>query len=336
MKFTRILFFAAVALCVIACKDEEEETSMTMNGSLGAKMPSYVYPGDYFDFCLSKTAELSRSDDDTKTTDINDEIFFSFTNPFTSKIDTLENYTDTYRLTIPDTLGQFTFYAKANAEGYYVKTASLVFYVVNPSLENGSITEHGIDTRGPSIIDSRDNKRYYYKTIAGTDWFKQNLAYEGCGVPFSKEQRAIDLFGGYYTYNEALTACPQGWRLPSEEDFYNLAKELGASEPMGSEYAGIAKNLIVYAYFNDSAMWTYRKELKGDNKSGLCVFPCGFATVENDYYKFIDLGTYAAFWTSDQEDSQGIYRYIYEKEDRLFKGVQSKDNFASSVRCVRN
>ena len=37
-------------------------------------------------------------------------------------------------------------------------------------------------------------------------------------------------FGNYYTWQEAVDYAPEGWRLPTDEDFKALERELGMSE----------------------------------------------------------------------------------------------------------
>ena len=39
-----------------------------------------------------------------------------------------------------------------------------------------------------------------------------------------------DKHGNLYTWEEANTLCPDGWRLPTDEDWKNLERALGMSQ----------------------------------------------------------------------------------------------------------
>ena len=38
------------------------------------------------------------------------------------------------------------------------------------------------------------------------------------------------IFGKYYTWTEAQTACPEGWELPSDADFVELARKVSGKD----------------------------------------------------------------------------------------------------------
>ena len=46
----------------------------------------------------------------------------------------------------------------------------------------------------------------------------------------ANNQRTLARFGYLYTYEGALIAVPQGWRLPTDEDWKDLELNMGMSE----------------------------------------------------------------------------------------------------------
>ncbi len=95
---------------------------------------------------------------------------------------------------------------------------------------------------------------------------------------------------------------------------------------------------MVNAQFVDKSMWTYWPEVPITNSLKFCALPVGFLDftldgVPEDGYK-----QYACFWTADEneETNLGVFRYIYEKENVIRKGVGDKETLAMSVRCVRD
>ena len=206
------------------------------------------------------------------------------------------------------------------------------YSVVLPGLDgNGSITK--FDKKGSEpVTDGRDGKEYYVTDNEGLTWMRQNLAWEGAGVTYLDCVALNDLFGRYYTWEEAQTACPEGWRLPSDADWTALAGAAAAEQDL----PGLAGRVMGDIYFNGTKMWEYWREVKITDQLGLSAIPVGYATVSGKDYTFDGLYAYAAFWTADEADGLGVCRYLFHKQDVVFRGLMSKTEFAASVRCVRD
>jgi len=59
------------------------------------------------------------------------------------------------------------------------------------------------------FVDARDNKEYKIKRIGDYYWFMQDLDFNGKGK---------------YNWNDACDVCPQGWRLPGNNEWGALKK----------------------------------------------------------------------------------------------------------------
>lgn len=89
-----------------------------------------------------------------------------------------------------------------------------------------------IVTGNTSMTDQRDNKTYKLKMVAGTLWMAENINLElksgyYCSVEGS-EKNYCNTYGGYYTLAAANKVCPEGWRLPTYDEFtaaYNETDE---------------------------------------------------------------------------------------------------------------
>lgn len=354
-KLNSLLLIGMMALCAVSCKEDEETTvSPSLDGYLEFSAPEFIRPG----------TQLTMVPHGVTHPDEEELGYYWKVTPTMTKYDTtrFENGLDklgkpsdgsfTHRFS--DTLQTYSVYGYAYAQGYSYKSSSVYCTVVSGGI-NESITNLGLSESTPSEVIG--GKRYYYTTVAGTDWLMQNIGKSTAGAPYKNCSAMSDVFGRYYSYEEARTICPEGWTLPSEQDWIALAKASGAEGEIEeySNISGIAAALMGNAYFNGTRLWDYWPEV-GDitNASGLSIIPAGYAmlgardaspkqdeNIDYSYPNAIFKGymEYAAFWTADtveSEDDMAYYRYIIAKQPDLMIGKADTKSFGASVRCVRS
>lgn len=141
-------------------------------------------------------------------------------------------------------------------------------------------------------------------------------------------------YGFLYTYEAALAAVPEGWRLPSDEDWKMLERALGMAD----------------GELEKQDVWRGERQavLLKEGEEGIGFDVCyggarGLVNGERDNY--INLGQNAYFWCSDmvQTDtiSYGMTRNIAIYTDRIMRMSAKVDHRSTrpvlySVRCVRN
>ncbi len=338
MKFWRISLFALLAavLTLPGCKKDSEDSKSYLSGSLSLNLPTYVAPGYTKTFKVDTLMTLSRSDGGT--------IGYYFKDPATAAYDTLVLADGTvrseyYSFEVPDTLGNLslTFGAYTTDGKYYGSSKSATFTVVKAGLDgDGSITGFTRTESDGSFIDARDGREYCYINIDGTDWMRQNLAWEGAGTAYGGCDVMSDIFGRYYTWEQALTACPEGWTLPSDEDWVALGRKFGSNAAAGEDIEGLAGKVMENLYFNGTRMWEFWRDVKITDKARLSVMPSGYVTMSgSEDYEYSAIYKYAAFWTSDMVGKEAVLRYIYQDKDIVFCDPVSATDFGATVRCVR-
>ena len=242
------------------------------------------------------------------------------------------NYTeaeesDTFTFTVKE-IGNYTVTCVASDpdEKYYSISTSNIIIVIDPTLGK-TLNGTGISATDDHISDSRDAAgecEYYYTHIGDLDWFRNNLAYKGSGIAYEDSDVTSYPLGRYYTWDEAMTACPDGWRLPTDEEWALLGTDGGP--------------LTCDAYLNSKRMWDFWPNVNRTNETGLAIIPAGYALPAMTTPSYKRLYDYAAFWTATEsaaDSRMAAYRYIYVEENIVRSTYAEKGSLALSVRCVR-
>lgn len=330
-----IIMSVLLCLAVGACKKKETEKEyMTGSVNIEYDMPHYVMPGERYVF---KASGITKPD--------GYDVYYYFSNPATNTKDTLRTAADSYVFDVPDTLGTFSLsciaYANGGTDKYYTSSNYIYFVIVSDDPEHGSISlaEPWPFEEQVMLYD----RNYYVVTAGGKEWLRSNLCYvrresgeESFGHSYQGSPAMQNIFGGFYTWEEAQTACPDGWHLPSEAEWTALLKQAGAPDdlqPMQTSPVGAGK-LMVKATFNGETLWDFYRGVTITDES-ISAMPFGYATLKGGSFEFQGYTSYAVFWTADEFEGLGVYRYIYKEYDCVYAGTADKRTFAANVRCVR-
>ena len=334
-KYWILTCIAALSLFAASCNndDDEEIDYDYLSGTMAFKknLPYFIEYG------YTQTMEVQGVYHPDASTDAYgnrvDTLGYVFQDPFTSVNDTVKYFSDPvgtkvqYEFKVDvDTLGVFNFMAYAYAPDYYSSSCYSTFCVVKPGFGEG-YSLRKFDTSGEKEVIG--GKEYFVTDIDSVRWMRQNLANESKGTPYYGCTSMTDIFGHFYTWEEAQTACPEGWRLPSSAELDALV----------SKYGGVGA-LMGDIYFNSDKssgkMWTYWPAVGSiTDASHLSLMPTGYATRITGGFNFYDVNVRAVLWTSDESDGKGVARYIFEEQDKLYSGTFSKTDFAAPVRCIR-
>ena len=330
-KLNILIFAIAASVCIISCKkDDETKVTPALSGALSFNVPEYVSPNTKL--TLTPSGVTHPKDEGLG--------YYWKVNPTKPKADTTryENGLDkngkpsdgSFTFTFSDTLQTCTISGYAYAAGYSYVMKSIECTVVEGGIDR-SITNLGLADK-PSI--TVDGIVYPYVSIAGLDWLCRNIADKSAGAPYRNSEEMSDVFGLYYSFEEAQKVCPEGWRLPTDAEWTTVAETYEMAALMGN------------AYFNGDLMWEYWPEV-GDitNESGISMIPAGYAMLSekgsDGYYsnaQFKGINEYAAFWTADaveKEAGMAYYRYIFCEQPEFQLGKADTRTFGANVRCVR-
>lgn len=195
-----------------------------------------------------------------------------------------------------------------------------------------------------TFTDSRDGKTYQSVKIGDQTWMAENLAYlplvfgpstlsegnplwyvygyDGTDVTAAKAVAYFSIYGVLYNWPAALTACPEGWHLPSDAEWSTLTTYLGGLDVAGGKMKEAG-----------TVHWNAPNE-GATNESGFSGLPGGILEYE---YGFKNLGNLAVWWSSTEHD-QAVDSWARVLGNETPIAFRSEANFdlAINVRCIRD
>ena len=196
----------------------------------------------------------------------------------------------------------------------------------------GSDTETKIDYIVVSNIlftDQRDGQTYFFETIGEQTWFSENLNYETSNSWFYDNDPANgEIYGRLYIWNDAISACPAGWHLPTDNEWKDLEMYLGMSQNEVDQtgYRGTDEGLQLKNTFG------WNNDGNGSNSSGFTALPGGVRYTNESY----DLGSFGIWWTATEfSDEKAWFRDLWDIHDDVFRSTYQKEG-GFSIRCVKN
>lgn len=159
-----------------------------------------------------------------------------------------------------------------------------------------------------TLTDAIGNK-YNWVRFDKTQWMSENL----------KSTNDPSVCGTVYNYTAASNACPDNWRLPTDEEWMELETHFGMSEAKASEFG--LRDVKSFKAFSDSAFVLNE-----------CKYP----------QTFYQNQVVAAFWTASVNkllymgySDKYITRIFRLNENKISKEMRAKTE-QLSVRCVKS
>jgi uncharacterized protein (TIGR02145 family) len=213
--------------------------------------------------------------------------------------------------------------------------------------------------KNEEVVTDIDGNSYNTVKIGNQVWMKENLktTHYADGTPLVDGTGAGDISGDYttkywfaygdnlankntygllYTWAAAMNGaansdenpsgiqgiCPDGWHLPSDNEWTELSDYLG-----GSGVAGGKLKESGYLHWNSP-------NTVADNSSGFTALPAGYR-IHNGYFENLFYGAY--FWSSTESSSYLAWdRGLYYKNSEFGRYSVDTKSYGFSVRCLKD
>ena len=103
----------------------------------------------------------------------------------------------------------------------------LIVLLIGVSCANNKLGQVGNDKAVSVLIDDRDGQEYEVMLMKdGNYWMSENLNYEmEASWCFSDSVGNCTKYGRLYSWPSAMRSCPEGWKLPTDEEWKIMANE---------------------------------------------------------------------------------------------------------------
>lgn len=167
------------------------------------------------------------------------------------------------------------------------------------------------------FTDSRDGQIYDIISLNGRCWFAQNLNFDTTSaIDYNNDPLNGANYGKLYNWYEANSACPNGWRLPSEEEWNDLVNSLGGE-------------LLAGGKLKSSDGWN-SPNMIDNNLSGFNALPGG-GYIDNT---FEGIGNNTYWWSSSQSPL-AYYAKLKNSSIEYEDGLMDR-TFKLSCRCIKD
>lgn len=195
------------------------------------------------------------------------------------------------------------------------------------------------------IMDDRDGNIYKTCQIGDQIWMAENLKYlpkvdtaaagsEDAGYEDSLfyyvigwNTNSVDVvkssgeyyeYGVLYNWNSAISACPNGWHLPTEAEWLKLGNFLGGGTLVGGK--------MKTTKFNSP-------NTGATNESGFSGYAGGFRDINGSFY---NLGFNGIWWTATKNNLLPLILFLAYNNTALLYENQYSESYGFSVRCVKD
>jgi uncharacterized protein (TIGR02145 family) len=140
------------------------------------------------------------------------------------------------------------------------------------------------------------------------------------------------LLYNYAVVENTKNIAPEGWHVPTDEDWKILEKEIGMSAEETQSLGWRGNNEAEKLTSLYSAGWPEGAALFGTDEFGFNAKPagCRLFNGQTNYQ-----GNTSFWWTASTYDNEGWYRYIDANQTRIFRQHTYK-GYGMSIRCVKN
>jgi len=175
--------------------------------------------------------------------------------------------------------------------------------------ENLKVTHY---RNGDLIRYVRDNDRWHLRTDGACCAYKHDM---------KLSESPYGLLYNWYVVNDSRGLAPEGWHIPSDEEWQTLVDYLGGNSIGGGKMKESGTN----HWLSSNAEAT--------NESSFSALSGGYRVSNGNFF---GMDYYADFWSSTEYSSGSAwYRHLFYNYSGVYRGYGNK-RYGFSIRCVKD
>ena len=146
---------------------------------------------------------------------------------------------------------------------------------------------------------------------------------DGAYGDYNNNPTNSDTYGrlyNWYAVDNSSGLCPEGWHVPTSEEYNALKTHLGTNAGQKMKEAG-------------TEHWNSTQQGTDSNSSGFTALPAGLRVYNSG--TFSSVGVYNYLWVSDSNGSNATFWYL-NTNSTLFRTSSTIKTYGFSVRCLKD
>jgi len=188
--------------------------------------------------------------------------------------------------------------------------------------------------RSDAFTDTRDNEDYKWIKIGNQIWMAENLNYKTAygSWCYDDKESNCNTYGRLYDWETAKQVCPDGWHLPTDEEWKELERHLGMSVEESGEISFRGND--EGGKLKETGLTHWKAPNKGaTNEGGFTALPGGYRNYNGTFYY---VGNYGYWWSSTEYSAAGAYSRSLRYDSASISRYSNDEELGFSVRCVRD
>ena len=187
-------------------------------------------------------------------------------------------------------------------------------------------TPTDLNANAGTFTDVRDGQAYQWVRLKdGKRWMAKNLNYQ---MPntwcYEDNQESCKQYGRLYTWQAANDACPNGWRLPTDDEWWKMASYYGKAY---NAYQGQEK-----VEGKDDGEVAYKALVQGGETGFIALFGGSHSSSEGFNY----LGDLGCYWSSSENSESNALGYYFYIHSRALARDSYHKTLGFSCRCLQD
>lgn len=206
------------------------------------------------------------------------------------------------------------------------------------------------------LTDDRDGQIYRTVGIGSQTWMAQNLNFKGSGADsgwacgtsadsarkYGRVYRWASAMGLDSSCNRAFCGdgiamhqqgrCPEGWHVPSDEEWQSL--EVAAGMDSATAASGGGRGIVAGVKLKSTWGWTGTNNSRnGTDVFGFRLLPAGIFSSGSLH----DVRALTSLWSaSEVESSYAWYRTFGYTDESVYRNNSESKGYGFSLRCIQN